>query len=1343
MKNTLRNLLSFALISIICLSMAHTSALTAPEADSAFDQCVQTDGVTVRVTAVDGVFPAGAALSVSTLSLSEHPEVDAVLDEARGANPVAASYTFDIKVLAPDGMELQPAEGGEVKVSFTLAEAADAALEVQVYHVSEDGEALSAQALDVETDGDTAIVTADSFSYYTVEFTYGALQYVLEGDNAVTLAEILETLGLRGEVTAVEVSDSALFSAFEEDGQWIVAALQPFDTEEWMDVVLDGVTYRIVVTDARFTIKTGGTTNKDFLQNAPISTIWIDKTKLTAANASFRHTQSVGGWSARYNSENARITVTRGDKWESHVAQGILNMTVTYKNAAVLSDGTREDLLITITGLKIHTKELKPGQTNTNTYQFFSTYRSNDDKGNSPSIYGYALRQNDAGNYYHAGFVYEDLTVSVPNAEDDDTFFYTFYGINIDRRQNDNGKTGFSHIRDAFPEWSGTTNPSNHNFDNPHGGTNVYTALTDPTGNFMFSEAVKPLGSEVIYRPQSANAYQITSEGVFLAKGFPSGDNFSYDSGFASRANAKSGFSAKMWQGVPGNSYGTDMFLLPDGITHTYVSSSGWYGKIELWTDGTEGGINGGSLLYGGRYVNSASIDEKRAYDVPYDKDVTYKMTPEAGYMPYKVYIDGTGYTVKELLENTTHSSRVKIVYDTDGHTIKYLTYTFPGDEAEDENAAKDVKGWDPKSSKGGFAHTIHITWQPLVDIDFEKEWRDDNDLFGLRPGSIDITLSPWEDLGIQNHKSNGFPYHSAVSAYTLKASPDNWKHSYINLPKYQITDPDAGAGTLIVYQFTEMLPSPADTYYRELLPHVIDKTDQTKRPEFLAAGTPFYRLFDERDSAYDADYKAPRSLQYKIINELQQGGLVIEKDSIPDKDGSFAFTVTLTPPTGISVQKLKDRIDAQFSDPSSGVTAQVKGGKVELSLTLQGDTISPVIKLPKGTKYEVTETVPDGWRLLDSDATIGTILEGVFWAYDIGGTLYIKKDSGYVGVDGGALALPTNDPPLLASDPRDPAAIYYFDKIGARVSADNNTAGSSNGKYLYGDTKDVLDEATPGWSVSYAAQSEAVGQYVVHESSNPTKASNTVIGTAVDRALFQNTKAVNLTVTKAVTGNLGNKAKEWSFTLNLEYQAYDWVKASPEVSALKTWAEAHANPGEYTEALLQTATWQTPNGDTYEYDGAERWTGTDVNGTPIDAVSFPPVDASTLLPVMEWALTTKTETKTFALTHGDSKTFENLPLGTKYTVQEVGVAGGKLDGYTVTAVVSGDTTDVTNKVADDGSVSDTALQSDTTVAFTNDLEVSVPTGVFDNATPGLWLIGLALTGFALVLRGRRRRVYE
>ncbi|MBR4732354.1 MAG: LysM peptidoglycan-binding domain-containing protein [Lachnospiraceae bacterium] len=92
-------------------------------------------------------------------------------------------------------------------------------------------------------------VRADEDAPYTVEFTYDDSEFVMAGDSSASLREILDFLGLEGEIGSVSVSNEKLFSAEDKNGEWIVTARQPFSSAEWMKVVLDGREYEIAVTD--------------------------------------------------------------------------------------------------------------------------------------------------------------------------------------------------------------------------------------------------------------------------------------------------------------------------------------------------------------------------------------------------------------------------------------------------------------------------------------------------------------------------------------------------------------------------------------------------------------------------------------------------------------------------------------------------------------------------------------------------------------------------------------------------------------------------------------------------------------------------------------------------------------------------------------------------------------------------------------------------------------------------------------------------------------------------------------------------------------------------------------
>ncbi|WP_454963209.1 S-layer homology domain-containing protein [Filifactor alocis] len=247
------------------LPKIHVSIRDKTSAKTAFDQSAVVDGVKISVKADDGVFQDAKALKVRKVSNSEAEKVEeAIEDKREGDRKVAVSYTFDISVLDHEGNEVQPdTTKGEVSVSFQMEEAKNQNLSADIYHVDETSQA---EKLETEVKGEEVSAKTDGFSFYTVEFTYGNMQYVLLGDSTIDLSEILAKVGLSGEVTAVSVSNSALFSATKNaDNQWLITAHRAFDTKEWMKVTINGVVHEIAVTDSQHPLTvTGGIENVDY-----------------------------------------------------------------------------------------------------------------------------------------------------------------------------------------------------------------------------------------------------------------------------------------------------------------------------------------------------------------------------------------------------------------------------------------------------------------------------------------------------------------------------------------------------------------------------------------------------------------------------------------------------------------------------------------------------------------------------------------------------------------------------------------------------------------------------------------------------------------------------------------------------------------------------------------------------------------------------------------------------------------------------------------------------------------------------------------------------------------------
>lgn len=84
-----------------------------------FEESQKISDITVTVKAEEGVFPEGARISVRELSEEEQKKADAAIEAERPENTnVAKAYSYDIKVLDPDGNDLQPAGEKSVEISF-------------------------------------------------------------------------------------------------------------------------------------------------------------------------------------------------------------------------------------------------------------------------------------------------------------------------------------------------------------------------------------------------------------------------------------------------------------------------------------------------------------------------------------------------------------------------------------------------------------------------------------------------------------------------------------------------------------------------------------------------------------------------------------------------------------------------------------------------------------------------------------------------------------------------------------------------------------------------------------------------------------------------------------------------------------------------------------------------------------------------------------------------------------------------------------------------------------------------------------------------------------------------
>ncbi len=581
------------------------------------------DGNTYEITVIyddtTGI-PANATLEVS--EVLDDAAVEAAVSAQRDPSVKSAlSRTFDIRILDENGVELQPAPGSNVKVTFALVEVENQNLTTNVYHLQDNGGSYTAQPLEVDSiSGDKATVTTTGFSYYTVEFTYEGKQFVLDGEQTMRLDVVLAAIGLTGNIENAEVSDSSLFEAHHSwDGYWYVYANQPFSTNEWMKVTLDGIVYEVDVTDAYYGVSaTGNPGAAVFARGMDIATITIqDLGRLTGiVTLDPNIWQDSGGrfyWNGTI-AENGTKTLS-GDQ-----------VKVKYAEAATTADGAKCDVEIVISDVVIY----------------------GDSRHEATGNFVFAtLRPVSKGNTYPLA-----LTAYPANTKDTK-------GKDLNCREGVKAKITVNVYQ------TGTTTPADGTFAftifdlNQNKSNTTWQFITDAANHHTFSEYVTVNGSayDVYYNTERMMR---TDSDIHPQPGSSGGH--SYETGVAFLA--RSGASLIGYNGGGTEVGETSFYIMPrHGINHTITSYSGFGGSIATATSG-----NAADVVEGGpKYLPGGTVGDERVYAVPAGKQVSYLMTPEDGYEVKSIVVDNTPISITGTLDQN-------LTDNTDGS----YTYTFP-----------------------------------------------------------------------------------------------------------------------------------------------------------------------------------------------------------------------------------------------------------------------------------------------------------------------------------------------------------------------------------------------------------------------------------------------------------------------------------------------------------------------------------------------------------------------------------------------------------------------------------------------------------------------------------------
>lgn len=215
------------------------------------------DGVTFTVS---GRVPEQAQLVVTKQELGTD-EVESLLADQLTESETLGSYAaYDITILV-DGEEWQPQEPVQVSVDQAVLAGAQAT-EIQVAHIPDHSQPSNAH-VDTTVQGERAVFETDGFSLYvfytvnyTVDFHYNNITYHMEGGSSMLLSQLFVELSMERQASDVETvlfSDPTLLAVEQQEGDWLLVSLKPFQTTETLTLTFyDGSMEVIQVTDVAY-----------------------------------------------------------------------------------------------------------------------------------------------------------------------------------------------------------------------------------------------------------------------------------------------------------------------------------------------------------------------------------------------------------------------------------------------------------------------------------------------------------------------------------------------------------------------------------------------------------------------------------------------------------------------------------------------------------------------------------------------------------------------------------------------------------------------------------------------------------------------------------------------------------------------------------------------------------------------------------------------------------------------------------------------------------------------------------------------------------------------------------
>lgn len=390
--------------------------------------------------------------------------------------------------------------------------------------------------------------------------------------------------------------------------------------------------------------KSGDLSN--FAKDAPITTVRLDASKFTKDNATLTYAMN-----AKYKINKFEWGTISGDGTAAVVIKdlttestadgddGVMvpgSFTLTYKDAAIMRDGTTRDFSVT------YTPEIRMQQ---GTSSYTDDFTIAAIRSGKPGV----TVNPESKQKFHFG-LRVDVSCQVVGSGEDNLTGETFLLVSDEINTIRPGSGYFGNIVYA----SANNNYSEAiKFDSGiDGESDIYLpgdSVLDTKNNG---------DNAVISNLTGVNGYDVR----FVAQGM-SKEGLSH---IATAASA-TGIRARIWSSAGTNYIPLDTYYLDlSNFTKQYTSSSGDNGKIELWTDGQTHDVD--SEVNSFRKLAGGTIATPYTYAVPNGKGVAYRMTPDEGYVLDKLYVNGS-----ETLPTNT-------VYKLNSSEIAYYEYSFDGD---------------------------------------------------------------------------------------------------------------------------------------------------------------------------------------------------------------------------------------------------------------------------------------------------------------------------------------------------------------------------------------------------------------------------------------------------------------------------------------------------------------------------------------------------------------------------------------------------------------------------------------------------------------------------------------